>query len=385
MNDTNERARVLVVDDEPVSLALVAGILEEDYQVLAGAGDGEEALGRIRAEKPDLVLTDIVMPGMSGFELCRALKEDGQTRDIPVLFLSGAMSLEEYLNGHDAGGDDFLAKPFQPGALRLTVAHTLRNAAERRRLAQDAQSAFSTAMVAMSSAAEIGVVLNFIRSSYACREYVQLADAVVTACGEFGLSACVRLHGRMGGLARNRSGASSALERSILERLAGFGRIVDFSHRTAISYDHVTLMITDMPRDNEERYGRLRDHLAMLVESADARVQALDDSLEITAKHRTLTGLVRQTQAALADIDRRHRDNQNDTRLIMHAMLGTVEQSFAQLGLTTAQEDYLAGVLRGAVEQVMDLFNQGLAIDDHLTAVKNMLDKEDGAATAPLH
>lgn len=375
MNDLTTRPRILVVDDEPVSLALVAGILEEDYELLPGAGSGEEGLRRIRAEHPDLVLTDIVMPGMTGFDLCQSIKDDETTRDIPVLFLSGAMSMAEFLSGHDAGGEDFLSKPFQPIELRHAVANTLRITRERQRLAQDARTAFSTAMVAMSSAAEIGVVLNFIRSSYACRDYVQLADAVVAACGEFGLAACVRLHGRMGGLSRNREGASSALESSILERLAGFGRIVDFSHRTAISYDHVTLMITDMPREDEERYGRMRDQLAILAESTDARVQALDDSLEIEAKNRTLAGLVRQTQSALSDIDHRHRDNQNDARLIMHNMLGQVEQSFAQLGLTTAQEDFLAGVLRDAVQQVMDLFNQGLAIDDHLTAVEKMLER----------
>lgn len=374
MNDTNRRAKILAVDDEPVTLALVEGILEREYVVLNGAQDADEGLRRIRDERPDLVLTDIVMPGMSGFELCRALKEDESTRDIPVLFLSGALTMEEFLNGHDVGGEDFLAKPFQPAALRLAVAHSLHIAQERQQLAQDARMAFSTAMVAMSSAGEFGVVLNFIRNSYGCRDYNDLANLLVAACGEFGLSACVRLNGRMGNIARNRDGASSALENNILERLSGFGRIVDFSHRTAVSFPHGTVMITNMPKEDEERYGRLRDHLAILMESADARVQSLDDSLAMAANHETLMALVRQTQEALADIDRRHRDNQNDARIIMHTMLGTVEQSFAQLGLTTAQEDFLADVLRQAVEQVMDLFNQGLAIDNHLTAVKNMLD-----------
>lgn len=375
MSEVIERRKVLVVDDEPVSLAMASGMLEEQYEVLAGAASGEEALRRIRAEQPDLVLTDIVMPGMSGLEMCSALKGDETTREIPVIFMSGAMSLDEFLAGHAAGGEDFLEKPFQPAGLRHIVAQTLHNIDERRRLALDVQSAFSTAMVAMSSAAEIGVVLNFIRKSFACQDYVGLADAVVAACAEFGLNACVRLRGRGGLLARNRNGTSSTLEKSILERMAGFGRIIDFSHRTAISYDRVTLMITDMPRDDVERYGRLRDHLAILAESVDARVSALDDRLQVETKNAALSNLVQHSQAALADIDRRHRDNQNDARMIMHNMLGTVEVSFAQLGLTTAQEDYLAGVMRDAVQQVMDLFDQGLSIDNHLTAVKEMLEK----------
>lgn len=373
MNNLHERKRILVVEDEPVTLAMATGILEQEYEVLAGACDGEEGLRLAQAELPDLILTDIVMPRMGGFELCGALKEDESTRHIPVVFLSGAITMDDFLSGHDVGGEDFLVKPFDSAGLRHIVSLTLRNIGERQHLAEDAKSAFSTAMVAMSSAAEMGVVLNFIRASYACADYGQLADALVSACGEYGLSACVRLHGRMGDLTRNRMGNTSTLEQSILRRLVDFGRIVDFSRRIAINYEHVTLMVTDMPREDVERCGRLRDYLAILAESADARLRAIDDSLEIDSKHRALADLVSQTQSALTDIDRRHRDNKNDTRVIMYTMLATVEQSFAQLGMTTAQEDYLTSILREAVDQVLDLFDQGLAIDDHLSAVKDRL------------
>lgn len=381
MNNEAGKARILVVDDEPISLVMAAGILEDSYLVLEGATSGAEALLRIREERPDLVISDIVMPEFTGYDLCRALKEDEDTQDIPVIFLSGEVDLDEYLAGHDVGGEDFLAKPFEPAELRRIVALTLRNVQGRKQLAKDAKSAFSTAMVAMSSAAELGLVLQFIRNSYACRDYVQLADAIVATCGEYGLHGCVRLHGRMGNVARNHLGDSSPLENGVLERMGCLGRIVDFKHRTSISYPHATLMISNMPVEDVERYGRLRDHLMVLVESVDARVQSLDDSLEVAAKHLSLKELMRQAQTALADIGQRHRTNKNDTRVIMHTMLHTVEQSFAHLHLTTIQEDYLAGVMRDAVQKVMDMFEQGLAIDDHLSAITGMLEKAEAQPT----
>ncbi len=377
MDNETGKARILLVDDEPISLALTARLLAEDYQVLGCASGGAEGLRRIRAELPDLVLTDIVMPEIDGYELCRALKEDPQTSDIPVIFLSGNESLEDYLAGHDVGGEDFLAKPVQIVELRHRIAHTLRVTRERRHLAQDARCAFNTAMAAMSSAAEFGVVLQFIRGSYNCHDYGELADVVIATCAEYGLTACVRLNGRLGTLARNRTGASSALEMAILERMAGFGRIIDFSQRTAISYDHVTLMLTDMPLAEPERYGRLRDHLAVLAESVDARVRALDDGMAVAVKHQALGKVVRQTQAALADIDRRHRANQNDARMILMNMLTLVEQSFAQLGMTSSQEDFLVAILDRGVRDVMDLLDQGLSIDNHLTAVQDTLEQSE--------
>jgi DNA-binding response OmpR family regulator len=380
MNEAVAKARILVVDDEPVNMVMVAGILSDDYQILEGALSGNDGLSRARAELPDLVLTDIAMPDLNGYDLCRALKADAATQGIPVVFLSGVVGLEEHLAGHDAGGEDFLAKPFKPAELRYKVANALRQAEERRRLASDASSAFSTAMTAMSSAAELGVVLHFVRNSFSCTSYGQLADTVIAACAEFGLSACVRLSGRNGTVARNRSGASSSLETDILAHMAGFGRIVDFSRRTAINYDSITLMIVDMPRDDAERYGRLRDHLATLCECADARVHALDDALDASTKHHVLSGLVDSARQALLDIDQRHRNNHNDARMIMHGMLATIEQSFSRLDLTDEQEDYIAEVIRASVQRVMDLFAQGLAIDDHLSVVTGMLGNSDRAA-----
>jgi len=373
MNIDMAKARVLVVDDEPVNLALVAGILSDHYQMLDGAADGAEGLVRAREQRPDLILTDIAMPGMTGYDLCRALKEDAGTQTIPVIFLSGAVGLEEHLAGHDAGGEDFLPKPFKPAELLHKVDHALRLAEERRQLASHANNAFQTAMTAMSSAAELGVVLNFVRNSFSCPDYSALADAMVAACAEFGLTACVRLHGRYPSVARNRAGASSVLETGILNRMAQFERIVDFSKRTAINYDTVTLLITDMPHTDAERYGRLRDHLTTLAECADARVRALDDALDVSAKHQALARLVEQSRLALADIDQRHRSNHNDARVIMHGMLATVEQSFSRLDLSDDQEDYIAEVINTAVRKVMDMFAQGLAIDNHLRTVTDML------------
>jgi DNA-binding response OmpR family regulator len=373
MSEPTGKARILVVDDEPVTLELVQLLLQDDYQVLAGASNGKDGLKRALAELPDLVLTDIAMPDMSGYDLCRELKESPASACIPVIFLSGVVGLEEHLAGHDAGGEDFLSKPFTPAELQHAVSLALRLAEERQRLATDANSAFRTAMTAMSSAAEIGVVLNFVRNSFSSASYAQLADAMISACNEFGLNGCVQLRGRDGQVSRNRNGDSSSLEDSILARMSNFGRIVDFSQRTAVSYEHATLMITDMPRGDDERYGRLRDHLAVLCECADARVQALDAALDVITKNRALIGLMDTTRQALADIERRHAKNHNDTRMILHDMLVTVEQSFATLGLTDDQENYFTRLIHQGVDAVMELFAQGLDIDHHLNTVTAQL------------
>ncbi len=105
------KAVVLVVDDEPAGLALMGGLLENYYTVKV-ATDGETALGIAAAEHPpDLILLDIMMPGMDGYEVCRRLKEDPKTRDIPVIFLTAKAKTEDEKNGLELGVVEYITKP----------------------------------------------------------------------------------------------------------------------------------------------------------------------------------------------------------------------------------------------------------------------------------
>ena len=104
-------SKVLVVDDNEQNLELLVAYLEEvDCQVQSAPG-GQEALDMIRADAPDLVLLDVMMPKMSGFEVCRRLKGDPSTADIPVIMVTALTEMGDIERAIDSGTDDFLSKP----------------------------------------------------------------------------------------------------------------------------------------------------------------------------------------------------------------------------------------------------------------------------------
>lgn len=109
--------RILVVDDEPSNLALISRILSRHDYELATADDGHAALEQVRLFQPEVILLDVNMPGIDGFEVCRRLKADHRTRLIPVVLLTGLTELPDRIQGLDAGADDFLSKPFAPSEL----------------------------------------------------------------------------------------------------------------------------------------------------------------------------------------------------------------------------------------------------------------------------
>ncbi len=114
------RTKVLVADDDPVILSLLESILSEDYEVIP-AEDGNVAMKRIFAELPDLVILDILMPGMDGYEICDRIKRHPITRQIPVIILSGMREVSNRVAGYEEGADLYITKPFQVTELVAAV------------------------------------------------------------------------------------------------------------------------------------------------------------------------------------------------------------------------------------------------------------------------
>ena len=124
---TDARAsKILIVDDEPFNVDLLEQELEDLGYVTVAATNGQEALDKVAAETPDLILLDIMMPVMDGFSACRRLKENDETRLIPVVIMTALDGLEDRIRGIEAGADDFLTKPVNPRELTARIQTALR-------------------------------------------------------------------------------------------------------------------------------------------------------------------------------------------------------------------------------------------------------------------
>jgi len=117
---TDSRASVLVVDDTPENIDILVGTLKDTY-VLRAATNGERALDIVYRTPPDLILLDIMMPGIDGFEVCRRLKADFTTRHIPVIFITAKIGIEDELRGLELGAVDYITKPISPPVVQARV------------------------------------------------------------------------------------------------------------------------------------------------------------------------------------------------------------------------------------------------------------------------
>jgi putative two-component system response regulator len=184
----DERARVLIVDDLPENREILTGLLEPEGYALDTAVDGQQAVDKALASPPDLILMDVAMPRLTGFEACRRLKSDERTRLVPIVLVTGLVAREDRIEGIAAGCDDFLTKPVDSEQL---IART-RNLLRTKALVDELEQA-ENVLVSLATALDA-------KDNYTAGHSQRVADYAEALGGAVGLGRLDRRNLRRAGL-----------------------------------------------------------------------------------------------------------------------------------------------------------------------------------------
>lgn len=369
--------KIFVVDDDPLSRTIAADALRDPAHEVVELDNGAALMAALD-EAPDLVLLDIEMPGTDGITACRALRKAGHDA-LQVLFVSVHDDLETRLAAYDAGGDDFIVKPFDAQELMRKARIARQNLDRRQALSTQAQVASQTAFTAMSSMGETGVVLNFMRASFACQDMTQLAQALFDALRQYDLSGLLEFRSPAGRQCFSSRDECTPLESSILGHARDMDRIFQFRDRLAINYPSVTLLVLNLPLADPDRIGRLRDHLAALTEGAEAKIQALTSELRRQAQSGGIRNVIADISSALAEIERGQAQNRAQSTQINMEQLRDLNNAFARLGLSDRQEAVAADIAQHAHDRIIALIDDDHSIGDRMRAAIGRLQALAGA------
>ena len=126
LSDNKEQNSVLIIDDEVDILNLLALHLRLKNYIVYQASNGKEGIELAISEKPDIIIIDVMMPVMSGFEVCKKLKESIETANIPIIFLTARSTIDDKINGLGCGADDYIVKPFDFDELEMRIKRSLK-------------------------------------------------------------------------------------------------------------------------------------------------------------------------------------------------------------------------------------------------------------------
>ncbi len=294
-----EGRKVLIIDDDKTWQAVLAACLGDEYQTLS-ALDGNIGLSLAAEWLPDTILLDIEMPFKNGYEVCAALKADPQLCDIPVIFLSGKSSLQEKITGFQLGADDYLVKPCDAELLKAKVTRSTALYCEKKATNAKAADAQVMAFEAMNSSADLGRSLRFAERTYAMFSFDKLAEGLFQTMAEFGLDTSVMFITQTGPVfyAQNNH-ELSPLEKDMFLTIHKEGRFCDFGSRTFCNFTLASLLIKNMPLENPERYGRIKDTVPWILGVTDGRIGALDVSNVLLGSHQRVVDSINGLESIL--------------------------------------------------------------------------------------
>ena len=270
------KPKVLIVDDEELSPLYLGGFLGDQFD-FAHAGSGERALATLDEINPAVILLDVEMPGgMDGYQACRSIKDNAAWQHIPVFFVSGHTAAEDRLKAYRSGGDDYVSKPYNTEEIRHKISLALANQTKRNDLAEKARTASKMAMSSIREAASAGAVLGFLSEIVRLTSHEEIIDATLRALERIQMEGAVQLRAGTERSSRNSRGACSAVEEAVLAAMASNNRIVDLDNRSAFNYERATIIAYNMPLQNPELYGRLKDTIVKMAEALDVHMRALD-------------------------------------------------------------------------------------------------------------
>jgi DNA-binding response OmpR family regulator/gas vesicle protein len=362
--------RILSVDDEPINQIIVEELFSDLYDVHL-ASSGEECLKTIDDIKPQLILLDVSMFGMDGYTTSILLKKRDSTKNIPVIFVSARSTLEDKIKGYEAGGHDYITKPFDHNELTIKINQLISNNIANTTLAH---TPLANKGMAPSSAAHsitnLVKIEDFLNNAFNCNTLEELAYLLVSVCNNFNLTSVMQLRTDDTTLNISSSGQVTPLESSLFKDALAKNRFFDFGAHAIISYPHISLLIKNMPVEKPGRYEEFKHLLGVLIAGAESCLIAFNYSDILQKSYTQLFEIIKQN---IHEFDIQDHKLKTQNISVLENLSRQIKNTCHELGLNTSQENMFQTITNDALEKTNKLFPEGTSQQERLEVINNSL------------
>lgn len=372
---------ILAIDDDPFIQKVIKKALISEQSTVIFANSGEQGIEKAPEINPDIIILDVEMPGINGYETCQKLRQLEVTKHIPVIFLSAHSSLEERMKGYEVGGDDYLSKPFEADNLKAKIAVLSKFQHQRKKLVDQYQMAQQAAVTALTGSSELGLAMQFLEKSLSFDSLEALMCGLFECAGRFDLGACamVRIRDDIQWFASDLD--ISPIEKELLEMSDHNARFVDFGHQTIVNYPRVSLLVRNMPIEEADRYGRMKDILPVLVSAANVKLSAIETRLSLNQQNEDMLSSFMNIRRYLYHLGATIISNRREGKGKADKQLLEVHSELLRMGLDEDQEDFLLDRIDELANDLVSNLDAGQEIRDVLrltmTDLKSLISNQE--------
>ena len=358
---------IMIVDDMESNRLLLKMILEDNFTIVE-CDSGPKCLEMVQGNAPDMILLDVNMPEMTGYEVCTELRKHTETATLPIIFVSGMDNIEERLAGFEAGGNEYITKPIDPELLLKKIDSNFAHLGEVKEAKDSADYAMKVAMEAMTSSSELGQIIEFVKSSQNVKTLEGIGEKFCEIAQGFGLTASAVIYGPPKHYVNC---TEDSMEARVLTKFQNSkDSIVSVGVRTMVRSDSMALLINDMPVDDDSRYGRLKDHLMVLSSICDGRLLTIKANLSLTDQRVGVLGrVIKMTEEQVKKLTHKLAEHDNTTRSVMLDMITELEATLFTLGLDEYHVQQLKSLVYNASEKLDKLIVGFEELEGELGAV----------------
>lgn len=366
----------MVVDDSEISLATIAHALENVNPILFSSPLEALQYAESLESPPYLVILDLMMPEINGFEVCKRLRELFSDTETEIIFYSSNNNLDDRIKGFEVGASDFWVKPVAIQELQVKALKAIYRVREERKQKHASSKQDEAIKGIITELSEQSILVNFLRAANAASSVEKLCKLIVKAASDFGLSASVRssftIDDHEFSTVESTGGTLPPLELELLRRLSSSERIFTQNNRLFLNYPHFTLIVKNMP-DDKAFAGRLRDHLAIMLEAVGSRIKLFSQEQEVKL-------LISSLQATQENAKLRNKITMKAIVDTMTDVINAVENKIFEYDLTENQEAELLAICKESTDftyEVLDENNHSQELEKVITKLQQLLENDD--------
>jgi CheY-like chemotaxis protein len=340
--------------------------LGDQFEVLVAASY-EQSLPLVESSAVKLIiLMDDDEDGTDSLSLVRQFHEYPDTAEIPLVLLAlKAQSLETRMAFFDAGCDDHIQgeSPFE---LQMRLMRVIFNKIANDQLKQKLVQANEMAFIAMSDTSDLGVNVQFLLDINHCDNLDEAGMRLFQALKSYNINCSLQIRSRYGVKNMEANGMAKELESTLMTECKDKGRYVDFGRRSIMNYDRVSLLVRNMPVDDKNKYGAIKDNVFSLLQGLDARLNALDNVESLKLESQLVGRLTSRMRELMEEVDEGYHVTMTRIAGAVEDIADGIEREIQFLGMDEAQERAIQEIMEDGIRETNQVFNDGLKLDKGL-------------------